>query len=311
METINLSGEPLILPDLDKKGLEKLVILPDYSPGKGKLPVGVVAIYSKSEHIPSSEFIGPDIGCGMALARFDEPPEDLKYAAYGIAGELQLAQTELGSLGGGNHFINIYEVDSSEDPESELIPGEQVVLIHSGSRLRGVEAYNGGLIGRAYLEEYQEALEFGRENRERLLRLVEKVSGRRAILLLDQPHNTLEETEDHFIYRKGAVKLREGELTVIPSSFSGKAIIVRAKDMSELMWSINHGTGRKIPRREARQIVFDSEEIRKRVFIPHFISDDSLRTENPACYRTIEEITPAIKPYVEIVARLTPKAYVR
>jgi RNA-splicing ligase RtcB len=55
------------LNTLKQQGLKKLILLPDFCPGKSYLPVGTVSIFDKELHIPSPPFIGRDIGCGMSL----------------------------------------------------------------------------------------------------------------------------------------------------------------------------------------------------------------------------------------------------
>src|SRR3989338_3407417 len=307
MEYINKSTKSLNA-NLDKKGLKKLIILPDYSPGKGRLPNGSVAIYSANEHSISGEFLGPDIGCGMLLARFGENlGDDLAYANYGIF--VKLREARKASLGSGNHFINIYKVETSNLPN--LDKEDNVVLIHSGSRLYGRDIFGKRLVGERYVEAHEHAQMFARQNRQKLLEIVMEASATETDTLLDIPHNTVELNNGEVIYRKGAVKLKPGEISIISSYLGGKAIIVRAKPkIEELEWSMCHGTGRKISRSDAKEIPFDSTELRKRIHIPNTIYDDSIDTEAPHCYRDIEEIFPRVEDYIEVVAELKPLSYV-
>ncbi len=92
-----LALPPHFLPH-DRHGLRRVVVLPDYSPGKGKLPVGTVAVYEKSGHEFDPEFLGPDIGCGMLLASFDKPLEDLEHVAY------KVCTNQNSQIGGGQSF---------------------------------------------------------------------------------------------------------------------------------------------------------------------------------------------------------------
>tara|TARA_Y100000310_G_scaffold213497_1_gene214435 strand:- start:16 stop:528 length:513 start_codon:yes stop_codon:yes gene_type:complete len=153
MEFINLSDKPLIFKG-SKKGLKKMVVLPDYCPGRGVIPVGLVAVYDRKNHVISSDYLGPDVSCGMTLARF-KPREDLEYLAYGVASKLELLSKELGSLGRGNHFVDIYEVTERKE-NAGVEKGEHLVLVHSGSRLKGQKIYAQGLEE----EEYTEAFSF-------------------------------------------------------------------------------------------------------------------------------------------------------
>lgn len=307
----NLSGNGLNLDRLSLKEAKRLIFLPDYSPCKGRLPVGAVAVFDSRTHIPSVEYIGPDIGCGMLLARFKEQPLDnLNYRAYSIACALQLGTGILGSLGGGNHFIDIYEVQESS--LSTITAGEHLVLIHSGSRKKGVEAYEGRLKGQEYIKAHNKAVEFATKNRKMLLDIVREATQSDADVLFDRVHNYMEVNNNEVIYRKGANKLNMGDIGIIPSSMVGDAVLIRAKPLlADLEWSINHGTGRKISISDARKMSFDSNEIRKHVYIPHFIYDDSFKTENPEAYKALGDILPIINQYVEIVGRLKPVAFVK
>tara|TARA_Y100000310_G_scaffold162223_1_gene162184 strand:+ start:4403 stop:5323 length:921 start_codon:yes stop_codon:yes gene_type:complete len=305
---MNLS-DARINGNLDKKGLKKLIVLPDYCPGRDKLPTGSVAVYSKDEHTPSSKFIGPDIGCGMTLAQFDRDVIDVEHITYLVANELKAVDTELGSLGGGNHFINFYQVVSAD--ALDLKQDDVLALIHSGSRLKGKKIFEEGLVGDEYIREHNGAVEFGEKNRSRLIDLVQNCSNAKLNLLLDLPHNTLEVTDSDFIYRKGAMKLKSKEYGVIPSTMGGEAVLIRGTDsIEELENSICHGTGRKISRSDSKNMEFDSTSLRKKIYIPNSISDSSLRTEAPHCYRGLDEVLPKLHKYASIVGRLKPLSYV-
>ena len=163
MEFINISDTNLNA-NIDKQGLKKLIILPDHSPGRGKLPVGSVAVYSKKEHTPYSELLGPDIGCGMLLAKFKSKVRNLEDSVNGIAEKIISKNKGFGSLGGGNHFINFYKVkDSNISPI--IAPSDQTVLIHSGSRDKGNNIYKEKLSGEDYIRKQSEILEYSKNNR--------------------------------------------------------------------------------------------------------------------------------------------------
>lgn len=307
-EIINISGQPLKI-DFDIRGMKKLIFLPDYSPSRGKLPVGTVAVFDKEKHIPSAEYLGPDIGCGMLLAKFTKPIKDLEYSVYNIHEELSMSNTELGSLGSGNHFINIYEVLDSEVPE--LRRGDYTVLIHSGSRLKGKEVFDKRLTGEDYIHQHKLAVDFGKRNRRKLLEIVEDCANNKTEKILEKVHNSLEIENNNIIYRKGAMKLENNEVGVIPSSMIGEAILISQKEnLHDLEDSICHGTGRKISRSEAKKMNFYSLDTRKKIYIPNTIYDDEIKTENPECYRTLDEIIPLINKYIKIKAKLKPLAFV-
>ena len=306
MEFINLSGSYLNAR-LDKKGLQKLILLPDYSPSKDKLPVGSVAVYDKEEHIISSKYLGPDTGCGMLLAKFISDIEDLEDVTNGIASRLLEKPRGLGSLGHGNHFITFYDVADTEG--SPLKNGEKVVLIHSGSRERGLKLYEQGLKGDFSLEMQGQVEDYAKKNREMLLNIIKDTGKIQAEPVFDRPHNFFEINDGKITYRKGAVKLVPGEFSVLSSSMAGDALIVKAKPaISELEYSLPHSTGRKISRKKAKEGKVFLDGFPKNIYVPYFIYAENLAGEMPACYKTVEEITPSIEKYVEITGKLKPKA---
>jgi RNA-splicing ligase RtcB len=313
-KVINLTGEtPRI--NFDIRGMEKLVLLPDISPSRGKLPVGSVAVYP-SDHLVSSEYLGSDVGCGMTLAKFKRKPEnDPDYLAYATTNELaRIPRDKAGGLGGGNHFITFYEVQDLAEEEAiklGLNVGDNVFLVHTGSRSKGRELYEKGLTGLKYLAGYDQVLQWAKKNRRDLTQIVSKVAGAPVDLLLDRMHNTLDVQEERIIYRKGAVNLNFGELTVVPSSMAGEAVLIKAKpEINEIENSMIHGTGRRYSRAEAKTKNLSFEEIRKKIYLPSTAPDDWIRTEHPDCYRTLDGVLPFVEKYMEIVGVLKPKAAV-
>jgi RNA-splicing ligase RtcB len=304
---INLSsGYPRL--DFDTSGMHRAVILPDYSPCKGGLPVGIVAIYRKNEHIIEHSYLGSDAGCGMLLALLkDFPAGRLEEITNGIAAELLDHPTGLGSLGSGNHFVTLYE--SLNSSFTKVNTGDFLVAIHSGGREKGRKLYDSALLGNAYLAEQASVIEHAKKNRLEILRKISEISGCNALQILDRTHNFVEADADKIVYRKGAVKLMPGEISFVPSSMTGEAAIVRAKSaISETEFSFSHATGRRVSRSEAKKAGFFLEGLPNKIYIPYFISLEHLNTEMPQCYRTTEEILPAVSNYVTVEARLKPKS---
>lgn len=126
-------------------------------------------------------------------------------------------------------------------------------------------------------------------------------------MLLDLPHNTYEPLNDGgVIIRKGSVRLVPGELSVLPSHMSGDAVLIRANDrVGEILNSMSHGTGRKMPRSECKPFAdtYNYEALRKAVFIPSGVDNASLRTDGPFAYRDLDECLALISGYVHVVAR--------
>ena len=314
MDFLNLSDKPLVLKN-QLPGLERFILLPDHCPGKGLLPEGSVAVFDRSGHTASSEYLGPDVGCGMTLARFEGPIDDIEHVNYKIWEGLRAVKTELGSLGSGNHFINLYEVSSVKgnslaENSLSLNVKDAVVVVHSGSRLQGKAVYESGVSGEDYLRLYEGLIDFARRNREKLLQLVEKSAGKKLSILIDKPHNTLEVKDERVLYRRGAIKLIPGEYAVLTSAIGREAVVIKGKEtLSEINFSMCHGTGRKIPRSEAKLRYFNSDSLREKISIPSFLYDSQFHTEFPQCFRSLEEVMPRIDKYVSVVARLKARSY--
>lgn len=295
--------------DIDEKEFAKLIILPNYFSSEGLLPSGTVLIFERKRHHISSAYLGPDIGNGMLLAKFlHKPVQELKYITYILCGEIQWF--------GPCDFITFYKIVESEI--SGIRHGDLMMLIHSGRRQKIEKVSERRDTGESYRHRYKLAVAYGKRNRKKLLNLVEECSETKIEIIFDLPHNLLEVTKSHVIYRKGAFKLKTGNLGIIPSSASGNAIIVRAKpNLKELNWSICHGTGRKLSRERVRQIYFDytsdsllDYSFRDKIYIPGIIPNDSIIEEHPDCFKALEEVIPFLEDYVEIVAVLSPIACV-
>ncbi|MFH1440078.1 MAG: RtcB family protein [Candidatus Woesearchaeota archaeon] len=306
---INLSNMPLNLPKT-LTDFKKIVVMPDYSPNHG-LPTGVVAIFDKEKHDKKGginpEYLGNDVGCGMLLAKFDLELVDLEDITNQIASRLMGIRKGMGSLGGGNHFVTFYQV--SESSVDSLQFNDWVVLIHSGSRNMGRRHYQTKSIGSNYLEEQQAVIEYAKNNRKKLLYIVEEICSQDSKLLVDRVHNFIEVSNSEVIYRKGAVKVESGDLTVIPSSMSGYATLVMANEnIGTLEYSLPHATGRRISRRDAKQHSYFLDGFPSGIYVPYFISPEGLNEELPENYRKLDEILGKIAGYVSIKATFIPKS---
>lgn len=302
---VNLSGCPLKLKLSNLIGLRKLIIFPDYSPNRG-LPTGTVAVFERAKHEVNPEYIGPDVGCGMLLGRLIFRPEYLEDIINGIAEKILGRRDEIGTLGGGNHFVTLYE--TSKTFSSSFPLGDTFVLIHSGSRNKGITFYKMGLKGDDYLNQQGKIIAIAQENRERILDKVKKEAGKVEVIL-DKPHNYISLENEEVVYRKGTVRVMPGELLIIPSSMGGSAALVRVEDtVSQLHHSLPHATGRKISRGDAMRQEFFHDGFPKNVYVPYFIYPESLNAELPPNYRHLEEVLSKIKSYLTIEAILSPIA---
>jgi tRNA-splicing ligase RtcB (3'-phosphate/5'-hydroxy nucleic acid ligase) len=237
---------------------------------------------------------------------------------------------QLGTLGGGNHFIEI------------CLDTEQTVwvMLHSGSR--GI----GNLIGQTFIElargdmkkhfinlpdrdlaylvegtehfdDYVEAMhwaqDYAAENRRAMMDAVLRVlreelrSFQLGALAVNCHHNyTAREThfgEDVLVTRKGAVRAGRGELGIIPGSMGAHSYIVRGLGLPESFESCSHGAGRTMSRTEARkrftvdQHVAATEGVECR-------KDADVIDETPAAYKDIDAVMEAQRDLVEIVHTL-------
>ncbi|RSC27760.1 RtcB family protein [Pseudomonas putida] len=237
----------------------------------------------------------------------------------------------LGTLGGGNHFIEVC-----------LDEADRVwFMLHSGSR--GVGNAIGNLfIGLAqadmrqhlanlpdkdlaYFEEgsrhfadYVEAVEwaqdFARQNRELMMQAVvaatRKVLGRpfEASLEAVNCHHNYVQREQHFgrevlVTRKGAVSAQKGELGIIPGSMGAKSFIVRGLGNEEAFCSCSHGAGRVMSRTKAKNL-FTVEDQQRATAHVECRKDKSVIDEIPMAYKDIDAVMQAQRELVEVVHTL-------
>ncbi len=240
-------------------------------------------------------------------------------------------RAHLGTLGTGNHFI---EVCLDEDQAVWL-------LLHSGSRgvgnaigsqfisLAQADMQRAGLDlpdqdlayfeeGSRHFDDYVQAVEwaqeFARLNREIMMRNV--VQAVRSVI--DKPfdahveavncHHNYVSRENHFgrdvlVTRKGAVRARKGELGIIPGSMGARSYIVRGKGNAESFESCSHGAGRKLSRTAARK-QFTLEEHRAATVDVECRKDASVIDETPGAYKDIDAVMAAQQDLVEVVHTL-------
>jgi tRNA-splicing ligase RtcB len=238
---------------------------------------------------------------------------------------------QLGSLGGGNHFVEI-----CLDAE-----GCVWIMLHSGSRGIG-NAIGEAAIGMAKevaervdrrlphrdlawldegtpeFESYVEGLGWAQEyaslNRDLMLQLVhkalEKSLGREVKLVgeVTNCHHNYARVEEHFgervwVTRKGAVSARAGELGIIPGSMGVKSFIVRGKGNAEAYCSCSHGAGRRMSRTQARKR-FTRGDLELETAGVECRKDAGVIDEIPSAYKDIDAVMAAQSDLVEVVATL-------
>ncbi|MHB9291492.1 putative tRNA-splicing ligase RtcB (3'-phosphate/5'-hydroxy nucleic acid ligase) [Hollandina sp. SP2] len=223
--------------------------------------------------------------------------------------------TSLGTLGGGNHFI---EVDLDEDHNRWL-------LIHSGSRslgaytaeyhetiaLRETEAdspikYLSGVFAEDYLADLCVVQHYARVNRALLAQTIAsgffKIDLRETICH-DCVHNYVDiETN---IVRKGAISAKKDEPVIIPFSMAEGAVLGRGKGSADWNYSAPHGAGRKKARTHAKSLSLDEYRKEMRGVWSSVICKDTLE-ESPMAYKKARDVLDYIGDTVEVEQRLKP-----
>ncbi len=250
----------------------------------------------------------------------------------GVASEAEKTKAahQCGSLGGGNHFI---EICVDEDDQRVW------VLLHSGSRNIGkvtAERHIGkakGVIRRlavdlpdpdlawfstgtpefdAYVRDLQWCQEFARTNRDIMVEEVLKDLRAAAGPFETEPaincHHNYVAWERHFgedvmVTRKGAIRARRGDLGIIPGSMGTGSFIVRGLGNPESFDSAPHGAGRRMSRGEARRR-FTREDLAAQTEGVECRKDAGVIDEIPGAYKPIDEVIENSSDLVEVVARL-------
>ncbi len=237
----------------------------------------------------------------------------------------------LGTLGTGNHFIEIC-LDEA---------GRVWFMLHSGSR--GVGNAIGNLFielaqadmrqhlanlpdkdlayfreGSAHFDDYVEAVgwaqDYARRNRELMMRHV--VAAARQIIAKPfsadveavNCHHNYVQRETHFgaevlVTRKGAVSARKGEPGIIPGSMGARSYIVRGLGNAESFCSCSHGAGRAMSRNEARRRFSVADQVRATAHV-ECRKDSEVIDEIPMAYKDIEAVMNAQRNLVEVVHTL-------
>lgn len=333
--------------DLELAQGSRIRVMPDVHPGMVG-PIGLTMTIT-DKIIPN--LVGVDIGCGMTCARIKQKkiefqkldrvirenipsgmqirkkPESFceEFDLLGLRCldhiQIQKAYCSLGTLGGGNHFI---EVDADKE-------GTLYVIIHSGSRHLGVEtaqyyqnegyqrlkkevpkitqpmAYVEGSLMEDYLWDLQVVQEYAAYNRACMLRLLCKGMKWKIEDCFTVPHNYVEQQEDgSFLLRKGAAPARKEERLVIPVNMRDGVILGTGKGCENWNWSAPHGAGRILRRDEVKKCYTVSGFKKEMKGIYSSCIGEQTLDESPFAYRTMEEILENIQENVQVEHILKP-----
>jgi tRNA-splicing ligase RtcB len=349
-----------------------VAIMPDAHLGYG-MPIGGV-LATRNVVVPNA--VGVDIGCGVCaletdlnIGRTDFPaklqmvvrliqsriptgfrkhkhpqPESLMpsrgFPMEVVEREYINARKSLGTLGGGNHFIEL---------QTDL-EGYLWVMIHSGSRNLGKQVadhYNDvaknlnkrwhscvpagydlaflpteTIEAKRYMDEMNYCVEFSLANREQMMYAVcsildEVFPETNAKPIINIAHNYAR-LENHFgknvvVHRKGATSAKAGEIGIIPGSQGTASYIVRGLGNEMSFTSCSHGAGRVMGRKQAtRELDLKAQQdILDDQGIIHGIKSAKDLDEAPGAYKDIDTVMANQSDLVEIVTELHPLAVVK
>ena len=350
-----------------------ICLMPDTHHGYG-MPIGGV-LATNGVIIPNA--VGVDIGCGMCAVKTNIlcevlSPEKLKSIMKGIRAAIPLgfnhhkekqnegrmpqnfdidtlpivknqylaALKQLGTLGGGNHFIELQKDEN----------GILWIMIHSGSRnigLKVAEHYNhlakyqnelwfsnidpkwdlaflpfSSESAKLYYREMQYCIEFAFSNRQLMMERIQEVMNAEIPeieyeSMINIAHNYAA-WEEHFdkkviVHRKGATSAFAGEIGIIPGSQGTKSYIVEGLGNPESFMSCSHGAGRLMSRTKADRELNLEEEKRKldEQGIIHSIRGKSDLEEAASAYKDISQVMAFQKDLVKIKTELSPLAVIK
>ncbi len=343
-------------------------LMPDAHQGYG-LPIGGV-LATENAVIPYG--VGVDIGCRMAMTIYDIPasiitdrkddlrqmlldntkfgrasfkrPIDHEVIENKLFNEIQVikalkdrAWQQLGSSGGGNHFVE-FGITDIMDPDNEfgLNPGSYLaVLSHSGSRGLGAN------IARFYTKLARDLCKLPDEARHLAYLNLDTEAGQeywlamnlagdyasachaqihdrmssslkaRPVARIENHHNFAWKEKDAdgneiIVHRKGATPAGKGVLGIIPGSMTAPGFIVRGKGNHDSINSASHGAGRQMSRTQAKKVLNQREVVQ-------FLKDAQVDVigsgldEAPHAYKDIHKVMKAQSSLVDVVGKFTPK----
>ncbi len=342
-----------------------VALMPDTHEGYG-MPIGAV-LTTKGVVIPNA--VGVDIGCGMcavksSLTKIDQDPlkkimsrirelvpvgrnshkkpQEVDLGSTSLKAlqpQLDRAKLQVGTLGGGNHFI---EIQQGND-------GHIWIMIHSGSRNLGkttADHYDklarelnaqwhssvpkewelaflplDSLEGQEYVQAMNYCVDFAFKNRRLMLDRIQQAFAENMEVEFEPEINIAHNyarMEHHFghnvmVHRKGATSAQDGEIGIIPGSQGSKSYIVKGKGNIFSFKSCSHGAGRKMGRKEAQRTLNLAQEQRllDSLGVIHAVRGVRDLDEAPGSYKDIDVVIQEQKDLVDILVELRPLAVVK
>jgi len=277
-------------------GLENLIRFPDSEFKREGIPNSTVWIFNAENHHYVQEILADDVGCGMALFMLDQ----LNHQE--AAEKIYHYFKDKNILGRGNHFCDICAPIEWADGENDT--DYTLLLLHSDGKILHPGAVSSV---QEALEHQHQAESFRQEIGDELASLLHS-SFR---LLGNWTHNSVEESKDKIIYRKGVIKTVPEQIHLLPAHLGAKILVYSVKSNNLPPYSsFPHATGRCAPRGESKVSVEEAASLREMVYIPAVISDSSLRTEHPSCYNNFDQIFKSVGSYLVSLGEIKIKSYV-
>ena len=339
-------------------------IMPDCHAGAGC----VIGTTMKITDKVCPNLVGVDIGCGVDLVKtnidFENNLEELdevirKYIPFGIETHLvekkwvfedlycwqyldfdtqNRAKTALGTLGGGNHFIEAYRdgwlsvhsgsrnigykvaehyqklAEKRTKEHNAELTKEKIKTIDPAMREKWLKenkitvnkelCYLTGKDMEEYLHDVDIMQRFANDNRIEMLKTIIKAMGGEVLEHISSIHNYID-TKD-MILRKGAISAHQGQVLVIPLNMRDGLLICRGKGNAEWNYSAPHGAGRLCSRTKTKETFTVEEYAEEMKGIFSTCINASTLEEAPFAYKDYREIMDCIYPTVEILDRLIP-----
>ena len=363
-QAVNISKHPWLVGNV--------CLMPDTHEGYG-MPIGGVAAL---DNAICPNMVGVDIGCGMLAVKTnlnvtEVSVENLKKVMGKIRErvpvgfnhhntqqlspmfadeswnhttvclrEFESARYQLGTLGGGNHFIEIQRDENNN----------VWFMIHSGSRNLGkkvADFYNKKAVelctnwkqfdivkqelavlpigtneARGYIDEMKICLNFAYENRmlmaDSIIKSFIEIFPLFETKELINIYHNYAALEHHFgrdvwVHRKGATLAREGTIGIIPGSQGTCSYIVEGLGNESSLCSCSHGAGRKMSRMKAKQTLTVEEESKRLndLGIVHSIHNINDLDEAPSAYKDIDTVMEEQKDLVKILVKLSPLGVIK
>ncbi len=306
-------------------GMLHVAAMPDLHPGKGA-PIGA----AMASTVLYPFLVGSDIGCGIAVfpirlkrvvpeklaARFPDldraldPARDADDPAWDVVdGDVPAGHLEgLGTVGRGNHFVELARVDTVFEPGHAgrlgLVAGDLVLIVHSGSRGLGerilrehtsVHGAGPAADPAAYLAAHDDAVRWGSLNRRLMAaRVAHALGAEFTEPVVDECHNSVEVRGGVYLHRKGAAR-GDGRDVLIAGTRGTPSYLVAAHAGPDANHSVAHGAGRKMSRADALRrgrVKHTVEELRRTQLGSQVVCGDRqlLFEEAPTAYKRIEQV---------------------